>query len=118
MSKAKPMSHPSRRLNWSAALRDIKTDRAPIVVGLLAARGLAAAYARSRNLPLNITTREGRGTEAVITRTFDRKAIMTVATLAARDHQKRHGGTWQAAMAVCLRAAWQSAKLARNGVFH
>ncbi len=30
---------------------------------------------------------------------------MTVATMAARDHQKRHGGTWAAAMSVCLKAA-------------
>ncbi len=43
---------------------------------------------------------------------------MTVATLAAREHQKRHGGTWAAAMAVCLKAAWQSAKLARAGIVH
>ena len=113
------MSHPSRRsFSWSSALRGIKTDRAPVVTGLLAARGLAASYARSRNLPLNITTRSGRGETFAVSHAFDRKAIMTVATLAARDHQKRHGGTWQAAMAVCLRAAWQSAKLARAGIFH
>ena len=114
------MSHPSRArsFSWSAALRDVRADRAPVVPGLLAARGLAAAYARSRNLPLNLITRTGKGAEAVVSRSYDRKAIMTVATLAAREHQKRHGGTWAAAMAVCLKAAWQSAKLSRNGIVH
>lgn len=114
------MSHPSRArsFSWSAALRDVRADRAPVVVGLLAARGLAASYARSRNLPLNITIRSGRGEAFAVSHKYDRAAIMTVATLAARDHQKRHGGTWAAAMAVCLKAAWQSAKLARNGIFH
>ncbi|MCJ2023965.1 hypothetical protein [Methylobacterium sp. J-067] len=113
------MSHPSRRsFSWSSALRGIKSDRALVVPGLLAARGLASAYARSRNLPLNITTRSGRGETFAVTHKFDRAAIMTVATLAARDHQKRYGGTWAAAMAVCLKAAWQSAKLARNGIVH
>ncbi|MCJ2024722.1 hypothetical protein [Methylobacterium sp. J-067] len=107
-----------RRLDWNSALRGIRTDRAPVVVGLLAARGLAASYARSRNLPLNITTRSGRGETFAVSHKFDRAAIMTVATLAARDHQKRHGGTWAAAMAVCLKAAWQSAKLARAGIVH
>ncbi len=43
---------------------------------------------------------------------------MTVATMAARDHQAKHGGTWAAAMAVGLKAAWQSAKLSRNGIVH
>lgn len=107
-----------RPISWSAALRDLKSDRAPIVPGLLAARGLAAAYSRSRKLPLNIVTRTGRGAETVVTRKFDRAAIMTVATLAARAHQAKHGGTWKAAMAVGLKAAWQSAKLARAGIVH
>lgn len=107
-----------RRLDWNNALRDVRADRAPVVPGLLAARGLAAAYARSNKLPLNIITRTGKGAEAVVTRAYDRKAIMTVATMAARDHQAKHGGTWAAAMAVCLKAAWQSAKLSRNGIVH
>lgn len=114
------MSHASRSrsFSWSSALRGIKSDRAPVVVGLLAARGLASAYSRSLRTPLNITTHTGRGADLTITHAFDRTAIMTVATMAAREHQKRHGGTWAAAMAVCLKAAWQSAKLARAGVVH
>ncbi len=112
------MSHPSRRsFSWSAASGTSRPTR-PRRAGLLAARGLAAAYARSRSLPLNITTRSGRGETFAVSHKFDRAAIMTVATLAARDHQKRHGGTWAAAMAVCLKAAWQSAKLARAGIVH
>lgn len=107
-----------RRLDWNNALRDVRADRAPVVPGLLAARGLAASFSRSRKLPLNIVTSTGRGVEVVITRKFDRAAIMTVAILTARAHQARHGGSWKAAMAVALKAAWQSAKLSRNGIVH
>ena len=107
------MSHSSRSrsFSWSSALRTIKSDRAPVVPGLLAARGLASAYSRSLRTPLVIRSAEHAPK-------FDRAAIMTVATMAARDHQAKHGGTWAAAMAVCLKAAWQSAKLSRNGIVH
>ncbi len=54
------MSHPSRArsFSWSAALRDVRADRAPVIVGLLAARGLASAYSRSLRTPLVIRSAE------------------------------------------------------------
>ena len=39
---------------------------------------------------------------------------MSLAADAARNHQDRYGGTWAEAMSVCLRAAWQAARVARH----
>ncbi|MCJ2025968.1 hypothetical protein MKK52_17300, partial [Methylobacterium sp. J-067] len=80
----------------------------PVITGLLAAHGFVLSYARSRTLPLTLPTRSSRGGTFAVSHKFARAAIMTVATLAAREHQKRNGGTWGAAMAVCLKAAWQT----------
>ena len=95
-----------RPLNWGAALRDLRADRLPVVPGFLAARNRVAAFAGFRKTPL------------VVAGQYDRKAIMTLAADAARDHQTRYGGTWAEAMSVCLKAAWQAAKTARAATAH
>ena len=93
-------------ISWNSALRGLHADRAPVVPGLVASRAMAQCYSRSRKLPL------------VVAGQFDRKAIMTCAALAAKDHQRRHGSTWGEALSVALKATWQAAKLARAGILH
>lgn len=102
------MSHASRArsFSWSSALRTIKSDRAAVVPGLVLARTRITALAGFRKTPL------------VVAGQFNRSAIMALAAAAARDHQARHGGTWAEAMSVCLRAAWQAAKVARLAASH
>lgn len=93
-------------ISWNSALRNLHADRAPAALGLVASRAMAQCYSRSRKLPL------------VVAGQFDRKAIMTCAALAAKDHQRKFGCTWWEALSVALKATWQAAKLARAGIRH
>lgn len=94
-----------RSLSWSAALRDIRSDRVKIPAGFLSARTMVECYARCR-APL------------VVAGQYDRRAIMAHATAAAKLHQGRYGSTWAEAMAIALKAAWQVAKVARQNAKH
>jgi hypothetical protein len=96
----------NRSLNWSAAVRGLNADRAAILPGLAGARAMAQCYSRSRKLPL------------VVAGQFDRKAIMTCAALAAKDHQRKFGCTWGEALSVALKATWQAARVARSALAH
>ncbi|MCJ2012149.1 hypothetical protein [Methylobacterium sp. J-076] len=95
-----------RPLNWNAALRDLNGDRLAVVPGLVTARNRVSAFAGFRKTPLFAAGQ------------FNRSAIMALAVEAARDHQGRYGGTWAQAMSVCLKAAWQAAKIARTAAAH
>lgn len=94
-----------RKISWSAALREIQSDRVVLPAGFLGARATVAMFARVRR-PL------------VVAGKFDRAAIMAHAAAAAKDHQARYGSTWAEAMSVSLRAAWQVAKAARPATAH
>jgi hypothetical protein len=96
----------NRSLNWSAAMRGVHADRLSVPAGFLAARNRISAFAGFRKTPL------------VIGGQFNRSAIMALAADAARDHQARYGTTWAEAMSVCLKAAWQAAKMVRNASAH
>ena len=95
-----------RSLSWASALRDLRSDRAIVPAGLASARALAQCYSRVHNLPL------------VVGGQYDRRAIMTVASLAAKAHQARTGATWAASLSVALKATWQAAKAARRSATH
>jgi hypothetical protein len=95
-----------RPISWNAALRDLHADRAPVIPGFVIARNRITAFAGFRKTPLFAAGR------------FNRSAIMTLAADAARDHQAKRGGTWGEAMSVCLKAAWQAARVARNAAAH
>ncbi|MCJ2067568.1 hypothetical protein MKK75_01910 [Methylobacterium sp. J-030] len=96
----------NRSISWNAALRDIRSDRTVVPVGFLSARARCQGFAEFRHRPL------------VVAGQFDRSAVMAAAASAAKAHQERHGGTWQAAMSVCLKASWQAARMARNATAH
>lgn len=94
-----------RSLNWSAVLRDLRSDRTKVPAGFLSTRTMVECFARTR-APL------------VVAGQYDRKAIMAHATAAAKLHQGRYGSTWSEAMAIALKAAWQVAKVARHNAKH
>lgn len=96
-----------RRISWNAALRDMRSDRAPVVPGLVSARSLIQALARHRR------TRFVTPADA-----FDRAAIMAAAVEAAKAHQERTGEAWGPSMSVGLKAAWQTARIARAAAKH
>lgn len=96
-----------RRISWTAALRDMRADRAPVVSGVVSARSLIQGLARIRRIRL--VTPAGA---------FARAAIMAAAVEAAKAHQLRTGAAWSASMSVGLTAAWQSARAARNAIAH
>lgn len=92
-----------RSLSWSAATRDMRTNRIAIPAGFLAARGLVECFVKTRR-PL------------VVAGKFDRAAIMAHATAAAQAHQRRTGSTWSEAMSVALKASWQVARRAHRAI--
>lgn len=95
-----------RTLDWNSALRSLKADRAKVPAGLAGTRAMAQTYSRVRSLPL------------VVAGEFNRSAIMQVAALAAKDHQRQYGSTWSEALSVSLKAVWQLAKAARPRTAH
>lgn len=98
---------PRRSLSWSAALVDIGDDRIRLPAGVLTAKTHTVTFARFRKLSL-----------VTATGAFDRSAIMTLATLAARAHQERTGSSWQDAMSIALKGAWLAARDARARAAH
>lgn len=103
-ARAKPMSN--RSLSWNAALRSLRADRTVVPAGFLGARALAGTFIRTRKLPL------------VVGGQFNRSAIMQVAILAAKAHQRQYGSSWGVALFVALKATWQLAKAARPTSSH
>lgn len=97
----------NRSISWNAALRDMRSDRAPIIPGLVSARSLIQGLARHRRT--RFVTPAGA---------LDRSAIMAAAVEAAKAHQERTGAAWGPSMSVALKAAWQAARAARNALAH
>ena len=96
----------NRSLSWNSALRSLKADRQVVPAGLAGTRAMAQCYIRTRKLPL------------VVAGQYDRSAIMQIAILAAKNHQRLYGSAWGVALSVALRGVWQLAKAARSASAH
>ncbi|MBA9063149.1 hypothetical protein GGQ91_002537 [Methylobacterium fujisawaense] len=96
-----------RKISWTAALRDVRADRAVVAPGVVSARALIQGLARIRRTRL-----------VTPTGAFDRAAIMAAAVEVAKAHQLRTGAAWGVAMSVGLTAAWQAARAARAAIAH
>ncbi|GJE78582.1 hypothetical protein [Methylorubrum suomiense] len=103
------MSHRSRAasFSWSNAKRDMRGDRQQMPAGFLSARGRVEGAVRFGRVAL--VNADG---------SFDRVGIMSAAAEAAKAHQTRFGGTWDEAMSVALKAAWQAARTTRTRSAH
>ncbi|MFH6786746.1 hypothetical protein [Methylobacterium sp. MA0201] len=95
----------TRKIDWTAAMHELRGSRTQRPAGFLAARGLIAATAAKRH-PL------------IVAGAYDKAAIMSAATAAAKVHQGRTGCTWGEALSVTLKATWALAKAARAARAH
>ena len=95
----------TRKIDWTAAMHELRGSRTRRPAGFLAARGLIAATSAKRR-PL------------VDAGAYDRAAIMSAAIAAARVHQSRFGCTWGEALSITLKATWALAKTARAACAH
>ncbi len=95
----------TRKIDWTAAMYELRGSRSHRPAGFLAARGLIAATSAKRR-PL------------VVSGAYDKAAIMSAAIAAAKVHQGRFGCTWGEALSVTLKATWALAKAARTARAH
>ncbi|WP_244514194.1 hypothetical protein [Methylobacterium sp. UNC378MF] len=93
------MSH--RSISWNALSRSLYNSRPVIAAGTLSAKARIAGFVRINRRHL------------VVADQYDRSAIMAAAAFAARGHRERFGCSWAEALSLCLRAAWNAAKVTR-----
>jgi hypothetical protein len=103
----------SRKINWTAAMRDIRSDRtAPVAPGFLATRSLERAR-------LDRLAKEAASVPFAVAGSYDRSAIMKAAIASARAHRaKGNKAPWQQLMASALKFAWIAAKQQRAFAAH
>jgi hypothetical protein len=102
----------SRKINWTAAMRDIRNDRAPANPGLMAARSLEIAR-------LARLAKEAASVPFAVAGSYDRSAIMKAAIASARAQRaKGNKAPWQQLMASALKFAWMCAKTQRAFAAH
>lgn len=90
---------------WAAANRGLSKQAVQRPAGFFTARSQVETFARVQR-------------PFVVAGAFDRSAIMAAAVAAAKSHQGAYGSTWTVAMSVSLKAAWQTARLARHVTKH
>lgn len=95
-----------RQISWTTAMRDLRTERAPVKTGFLASRAIEAAKAATARKAL-------LSRPLVVGGSYDRSAIMQAAVCEARM-QRANGSprTWTQLMASALRLVWGRAKAA------
>jgi hypothetical protein len=96
-----------RKIDWTAAMRDMRTDRAKPVPGFLASRSLKLAR-------LDRLAKEAAAVPFVLGGSFNRSAIMTAAVARARlMRAKGDKAPWSQLMGFALRFAWICARQQR-----
>jgi hypothetical protein len=103
----------SRKIDWSAAMRDMRNDRTtPIAPGLLAARSLEIAR-------LDRLAKEAASAPLAVAGSFDRSAIMKAAIAQARlQKAKGNKAPWSQLVGSALRFIWLHAKQQRAFAAH
>ncbi len=101
-----------RKINWTAAMRDMRNDRAKPVAGFLASRSLEIAR-------LDRTAREAAAVPFAVAGSYDRSAIMKAAIASARA-QKAKGSKapWSQLVGLALKTIWRNAKAQRSFAAH
>ncbi len=96
-----------RKIDWTAAMRDMRSDRAKPVAGFLASRSLELAR-------LDRLAKEAAAVPFVSGGSFDRSAIMTAAVARARlMRAKGDKAPWSKLVGSALKFAWICAKQQR-----
>jgi hypothetical protein len=103
---------PSRKIDWTAAMCDLRSDRSQPVAGFLASRSLEIAR-------LDRLARDAAAVPLVVAGSYDRSAIMTAALAQARTQRaKGSKAPWRQLVGAALRFAWARAKVARIAGAH
>lgn len=97
-----------RKIDWTAAMRDMRTDRAkPAVPGYLAARSLEIAR-------LDRLAKEAASVPFAVAGSYDRSAIMKAAVAQARAQRAKGDKTaWSQLVGFALKSIWRHAKQQR-----
>lgn len=90
-----------RSVSWNTLYRSLHDARPIIAAGTLSAGARIGVFVRINRRHL------------VIAGQYDRSAIMAAAAFAARGHRERFGCSWAEALSLCMKAAWNAAKVAR-----
>lgn len=98
----------NRKIDWTAAMRDMRTDRAkPAIPGYLAARSLEIAR-------LDRLAREAGAVPFAAAGYYDRSAIMKAAIAQARAQKAKGDKTaWSQLVGFALKSIWRHAKQQR-----
>lgn len=96
-----------RKINWTAAMRDMRNDRAKPVAGFLAARSLEIAR-------LDRLAKEAAAAPFAVAGSYNRSNIMKAALASARAQKaKGNKAPWSQLVGSALRSAWACAKQQR-----
>ncbi len=102
----------SRKIDWTAAMRDMRSDRAKPAPGFLASRSLAMAH-------LDRLARDAAATPFVAAGSYDRSAIMTAALAQARAQRaKGSKAPWSQLVGAALRFVCPRARAVRIAGAH
>jgi hypothetical protein len=101
-----------RKINWTAAMRDLRNDRAKPVAGYLAARSLEIAR-------LDRLAKEAAVAPFAVAGSYDRSAIMKAAIASARARKaKGSKAPWSQLVGFALKNIWRHAKQQRAFATH
>jgi hypothetical protein len=101
-----------RKINWDAAMRDMRNDRAKPVAGFLAARSMEVAR-------LDRMAKEAASVPFISGASFDRSTIMKAAIASARlQKAKGSKAPWSQLVGSALRFIWLHAKQQRAFAAH
>jgi hypothetical protein len=102
----------TRKIDWTAAMRDMRADRAKPVAGFMA----AASLERAR---LDRLAKEAAAVPFAVAGSYDRSAIMKAAVAQARAQRaKGSKASWSQLMGSALKNVWLHAKQQRDLAAH
>ncbi|MFL4992837.1 MAG: hypothetical protein ACJ8DV_16325, partial [Microvirga sp.] len=96
-----------RKINWTAAMRDMRRERVKPTAGFLAARSLEVAR-------LDRLAKEAASAPLAVAGSYDRSANMKAAVASARAEKAKGSKTpWSQLVGFALKNIWRSAKAQR-----
>ena len=99
-----------RSISWTAALRDLRTDRAQISLNERRAHNRREAFIKIAIDRARLAT---RSSPFFVAGRYDRRAIMCTALATAKARRTITGDAWKLCLSAALKGTWQVAKIAR-----
>ncbi len=101
----------SRRLSWSAALREIRSDRIQFAPGERQANFRRQLFADLAGRHAGVPANAGKLLKGD---SYDRAGIMRMAIASAQAHRHATGEPWGFCLSAALKGTWKAAKAART----